>query len=300
MKKTMKIFIAVSLMAIGIAFAKTVYVSGPLESKTFNERSFTRLDIKSQFNVYLTQENEEKIVVETYKNLMPYVVVEKRNQTLNVYLDKDLNRIKWNGKDEVLNVYISVKELEKVELSGACDLYLMSPLVTEDLKISASGASDLELNKINGKSIKIITSGASDIDNADLEAADIYINASGASDGNLEVVAKVLEMIASGASDFDISVDVDDLKISAHGSSDFNARGKTGKFKISLSGSSEMKAYDLISDTVIVDASGGSNCKIHVIKYLDASTSGASTIYYEGKPDKTSIQVSGVSSIKSK
>lgn len=300
MKKTMKIFIVVSLMAIGIAFAKTVYVSGPLESKTFNERSFTRLDIKSQFNVYLTQENEEKIVVETYKNLMPYVVVEKRNQTLNVYLDKDLNRIKWNGKDEVLNVYISVKELEKVELSGACDLYLMSPLVTEDLKISASGASDLELNKINGKSIKIITSGASDIDNADLEAADIYINASGASDGNLEVVAKVLEMIASGASDFDISVDVDDLKISAHGSSDFNARGKTGKFKISLSGSSEMKAYDLISDTVIVDASGGSNCKIHVIKYLDASTSGASTIYYEGKPDKTNIQVSGVSSIKSK
>lgn len=128
----------------------------------------------------------------------------------------------------------------------------------------------------------------------------IYINASGASDGDITVVANVLDMIASGASDFDIDVDVEDLTIRAHGSSDFNAKGKSRTFKINVSGSSEMRAYDLISDTIIVDASGSSNCKVHAIKVIDASSSGASSIYFEGKPDKTTISVSGVSSIKSK
>jgi putative autotransporter adhesin-like protein len=215
-------------------------------------------------------------------------------------LTKKWNRIKWNGKDHLLSLYITAKDLDRINLSGACDLYMETPFETNDLKITASGASDLDLMKIEGNNIKIITSGASDIDNGDLVATKVYINASGASDGDLNIVAKVLDMIASGASDFDIDVDVDDIIVSAHGSSDFRAKGKSKTFKIDVSGSSEMKAYDLISDTVIVEASGSSNCRVHAIKLIDASSSGTSTIYFSGKPDVSKVNVSGVATIKSK
>lgn len=299
MKRKTIIIISAILMA-SFALAKTVVVTGPVESEEYDLRNFNSIDVRSQFDVHMTQGDKEEVVIETYRSLMPYVKVEKEGKRLNIYLDKKLNNIRWNGKDQVLNAYVTVKDIEKISLSGACDLYMKSPLVTEDLKIIASGASDLDLKRIEGNTIKIITSGASDIDEADLVATKVYINASGASDGEISVVAKVLDMIASGASDFDIDVDVDDIMINAHGSSDFNARGKTKTFKVNVSGSSEMRAYDLISDTVIVDASGSSNCKVNAIKVIDASSSGASTIYFVGKPDKTKINVSGVSSIRSK
>jgi len=288
------------VLVTGLVFAKAVTVTGPVESEEYDVRNFKIVDVRSQFDVYMTQGDKEEVVIETYRSLMPYVKVEKEGKRLNIYLDKKLNKIRWNGKDHILSAHVTVKDVEKISLSGACDLYMKSPLVTEDLKISASGASDLDLKRIEGKTIKIVTSGASDIDDADLVATKVYINASGASDGDITVVADVLDMIASGASDFDIDVDVDDIIINAHGSSDFNARGKTKTFKVDVSGSSEMRAYDLISDTVIVDASGSANCKVNATVVIEASSSGASTIYFTGKPEKTKINVSGVSSIKSK
>ncbi len=297
--KALIIFL-VAFFTLGSAFAFKVTAKGPVITKKVIVKSFTKLDVRSQFDVYLTQGDKEELKIKTYESIMPYVDVDQRNGQLMVSLDKKLNNIKWLNRDHILEVHITVKELERVELSGACDLYMMTPLVTEDLKISASGASDLDLMKIEGKNIKIITSGASDIDDGDFDVKKLYINASGASDGNIKVVAEVLDMIASGASDFDIDVNVEELGISAHGSSDFDAKGKSRTFVINVSGSSDMDAFDLTSDTIIVDASGGSVCKINAIKFIDASSSGASSIYYIGKPDKTKIQVSGVSSIQSK
>ncbi len=299
MKKS-KIILALLLVLIGRAFAKYIVATGPEVMEEFNVKNIDVLDVRSQIDVYLTQGNKEEVVIETYKGIMPYVKVEKVGGRLNIFLDRKVHKIKWNGKDEVINAYVTVKNLEKLSLSGACDLYMDSPFKTDEIKISASGASDLDIDKIVGESIKIITSGASDIDNADLEALKVYINASGASDGDIKVVADVLDIIASGASDFDIDVDVKDLTVKAHGASDFDATGSSKTFVINVSGSSDMSAYDLISDTVIVDASGSSNCKVNVVKVIDANSSGTSTIYYKGKPEKVKVDVSGVSSIRFK
>ena len=301
MNKMTKIIIVLTIIMVGFGFAKSVLVTGPLESEEITVKSFSKLDVRSQFDVYLTQGNKEELVIETYKSLRPYIEVEQKNNTLSISFDRKVNKINWAGKDHILKLHITVKDLDKITLSGACDLYMKTDLETKgDLKISASGASDLDMMNIKGNNIKIITSGASDIFNADIFGKKVYINASGASDGDISIIAEIADLIASGASDFDIVVDVDDIKINANGASDFNARGKSKTFTVDVSGSSEMKAYDLVSDTVIIEASGSSSCKVHAIKFIDANSSGASSIYYIGKPDQTRISVSGVSTIKSK
>ena len=304
MKKITKTIMILAILMVGFGFAKTVLVTGPLETEEIKVKSFNKLDVRSQFDVYLTQGDNEELVIKTYRSLRPYIKVKQDNNTLSISFDHKVNKINWGGrknKDRVLDLYITAKDLSKITLSGASDLYMQSDFETEgDLMISASGASDMDMMSIKGNNIKIITSGASDIFDASLFGKKIYINASGASDGEMSIVADIADFIASGASDFDIVVDVDDLKINANGSSDFNARGKTKIFKVDVSGSSEMKAYDLVSDTVIIEASGSSDCRVHAIKVIDANSSGASSIYYIGKPDKTSISVSGVSTIKSK
>lgn len=301
MNKITKIIISLTIIMAGFSFAKSVLVTGPVETEKVKVKSFTKLDVRSQFDVYLTQGNKEELVIETYKSLRPYIKVEQEKNTLKISFDHKVNKIKWSGKDHILNLHITVKDLEKISLSGACDLYMQTNLETKgDLKISASGASDLDMMSIKGKNIKIITSGASDIFNADIFAQKVYINASGASDGDISIVADIVDIIASGASDFDLVIDANSLKINAHGASDFNVKGKTKIFTMDVSGSSEMNAYDLVSDTVIIEASGSSNCKVHATMVIDAKSSGASSIYFVGKPDKIKISVSGVSTIKSK
>jgi len=301
MNKITKIIMILVVVMVGFGFAKSVLVTGPVESEEVKVKSFNRLDVRSQFDVYLTQGNKEELVIETYKSLRPYIKVEQENNTLKISFDRKVNRINWGGKDHVLDLHITVKNLDKISLFGACDLYMETDFETEgDLKISASGASDLNMMSIKGNNVKIITSGASDINNADIFAKKVYINASGASDGDISIVADIVDLIASGASDFDIVVDVDDISINANGASDFNAKGTTKIFTVDVSGSSEMKAYDLVSDTVIIEASGSSDCKVHAVKVIDANSSGASSIYFVGKPDKIEISVSGVSTIKSK
>ena len=301
MNKITKIVIALTIIMVGFGFARSVLVTGPVEPEEIKVKSFSKLDVRSMFDVYLSQGDKEELVIETYKSLRPYIEVEQNNNTLSISFDHKVNKINWGGKDHILKLHITVKDLDKITLSGACDLYMKTDLETKgDLKISASGASDLDMMNIKGNNIKIITSGASDIFNADIFGKKVYINASGASDGDISIIAEIADLIASGASDFDIVVDVDDIKINANGASDFNARGKSKTFTVDVSGSSEMKAYDLVSDTVIIEASGSSSCKVHAIKVIDASSSGASSIYYIGKPDQTKISVSGVSTIKSK
>jgi len=301
MKKITKTIMILAILLVGFGFARSVLVTGPVESETVRVKPFSRLDVRSQFDVYLTQGNKEELVIETYKSLRPYIDVKQDNNTLSISFDHKVNKINWAGKEHLLKLHITVKDLDKITISGACDLYMQTDFETKgDFKISASGASDLDLMRITGNNVKIITSGASDIFNADIFGKTVYINASGASDGDMSIVADIVDFIASGASDFDIVVDVNDISINANGSSDFNARGKSKKFTVDVSGSSEMKAYDLISDTVYIEASGSSDCRVHAIKVIDANSSGASSIYYMGKPEKTTISVSGVSTIKSK
>lgn len=299
--RSKNIFIAIlAFMIASTAFAKVVTASGAIESLEFKVRSFDRLSVRSQFDVYLTQGDKEALRIETYKNLLPYVEIEQDNGTLNISLQRNLNRINWSGKKSYLKVYVTVKDLERLNLSGACDLYMLTDLHANDLKVVANGASDLSLKQILGNDISILTSGASDIDKGNIVANKIYINASGASDGGLVMDAKDIKMITSGASDFTITVNAEAMDIRAVGSSDFVADGNTKSIKVDVSGSSSFRGADLETIIAKIDASGSSHCVINVRESLEASSSGASTIYYGGNPESVSISVSGVSTIRKK
>ncbi len=300
MKQNKLIVIFLSLMLAGMGFAMKLTATGPIQMKNVQVNPFTDLTVRTQFDVYLSQGNEEKLVIETYGSIMPYVDVKQTSDGLVIALDRKVNRINWLTRDRILKLYITVRDIEKLKLSGACDLYMQTDFHVDDLRIDASGASDLDLKAITGKNIKINTSGASDIKNGEFKVETIYINASGASDADVSIEANEVEIIASGASDFDLEVSTESLKINASGSSDFIVEGNSKFLKADLSGSSNLKARDLKAETIVIDASGSSDCRLYVTKSLTASSSGASSIYYTGSPQQTSFDVSGVSSIKSK
>ncbi|MDZ7796232.1 MAG: head GIN domain-containing protein [Candidatus Marinimicrobia bacterium] len=299
-KKILSVIILISLVLVNTGYAKRIYARGGLETKEVRVRSFVKLDVRTQIDVYLSQGNEEKLVIETYESIMPHVNVDQKGKTLNVYLDRNINRILWQNRSHMLKVFITVKDIEEIKLSGNCDLIMQTELSVKDLKIDASGASDLSLKKISGENIKIDASGASDIKNAEFEAASLYINASGASDANVWARAKKVTIISSGASDFDLVTEGETCALRSSGASDFDVSGTCNYLRVNFSGASDLEAMALKSRDVKVDASGSSHVRVYASEKLDANCSGMSTIHYTGNPGTLSTNVSGLSSIKSK
>ena len=294
------LFLLCGLVTGMLCYGFGIAVQGPVEKKEFELGAFKKIEVQTQYNVYLQQGDREQITVETYKSIMPYVTVRKNAYGLVVSLDRKLRNIRWMNHDKVLNVYITVKDLEEIRLSGACDLHMLNDLRSDQIQIRASGASDLFLKKINGKEIRILTSGASDIKHGELIAnKKIYINSSGACDAFLSLNAPEIEIIASGSSDFDLEVQAGVLMLKSSGSSDFDVRGRVTRLLASISGSSMLQAEALYTEDVDISTSGTSESRVYVTGYLKAESSGTASIYYTGEPRETSFRISGISSIRS-
>lgn len=294
-----KIIILLVVVFFTAAEAKIITAGGDLVKKEISASSFDRLDVRTQIDVYLSQGGQEKAYIESYENILSWVESEEKNMELMVRLDRRVTRINWLGRPKILKLYITVKDLKRLDLSGACDLYMQTPFQVADFNLNASGASDLHMQPVKGEDIRIYCSGASDISNAVFDLHSFYLNTSGSSDAEISMKAVSAEFITSGASDIDLEINCRKLKINASGASDFGIYGECDELKASISGASSLLAENLRTRIADIDVSGNSECRVYASESLKAGSSGTSSIYYRGNPPKTSFSVSGLSSIKS-
>lgn len=201
---------------------------------------FHAIKISNAFDVYITQGNEEAVAVSAstaeYRNNIKTSV---ENGTLIIRFDNEKKFWKgWNGDKVKLKTYISVKKLDKLSVSGACDVFMEEGISADDLMISFSGASDLK-GKINAKNLVVDINGASDITLAGT-VADLKVEASGASDfKGFELVTNYCEAKASGASSVSITVNKE-LSANASGASDVRFKGEGLIRDIKTSGASSV------------------------------------------------------------
>ena len=132
---------------------------------------------------------------------------------------------------------------------------------TENLDVTASGASSVELVKISAGDVSLVVSGASNV-TGDIEANKMELEASGASTVQLK-----------GSAD----------SIAADGS-----------------GASHLKLADLKVGNANIILSGASDCTVNLDGKLDAELSGASTLEYIGEPTLGNMDISGASKLKRK
>ena len=154
--------------------------------------TFNAVKISGAQDVFLMNGDQYSIVIETHENLLEHISVVIQNDMLwfEYKKIKDYNKLKF---------YITTPEYKKVLVSGASDVRSIDTLVGDHLRISSSGASDVNL-LVNYQSIKSSASGASDITLTG-SAVSHVIEAGGASN----VIAKTLVtettvLRASGAS----------------------------------------------------------------------------------------------------
>jgi hypothetical protein len=222
------------LVVGGILFAQQVHDPN---AEIREAKSFHGINVSSSFDVYIDQSNVEAVAVSASEiKYRDHIKVEVKNGIL--YVGFDSKGMNWNSGKKKLKAYISFNQIDKLTVSGACDVFITGTIKVDELSINQSGASDLK-GKLDVKKLSVDLSGASDITISG-SAVQLDVEASGASDfRGFDLVTDICDVRASGASDIKITVNKE-LSAHASGASDVRYKGNGVIRDIKSSGSSSV------------------------------------------------------------
>lgn len=196
MKTTLSItnlLIMLSLVLVTLSGCQGGIVgNGKVETRDEKIGNFTRLDISGNFHVILQPSDKPYLRMELDENLFDIVKVIEEGSTLRI--ETRLNILQARQK----KLYIGIKDLSKMELSGSIKMVSDSVLRLESLNILVTGAGRLDF-EIEAKSLKLDLSGASECDFKG-KVNDLSIHLSGAGDFDaLDLIANNVDVDLSGA-----------------------------------------------------------------------------------------------------
>jgi hypothetical protein len=199
--------------------------------------NFHGISVSSAFDVYLSQSDEEAVAVSAKETkYRDNIIVEVKDGIL--YIKYDNKGLKWTKGNKDLKAYISFKNIDKLNISGACDVFITGTLKADALTINQSGASDLK-GIVDAKKLTVDLSGASDVTLTGT-ATQLDVEASGASAfKGFDLATDICNAKASGASDIKITVNKE-LSARASGASDVRYKGTGVITDIKTSGASSV------------------------------------------------------------
>lgn len=229
----------VTVLLLGLLLGAGLYaqkINDP-NAEVREAKNFHGISVSSAFDVYLDQSNEEAVAVSASETkFRDRISVEVKDGIL--YIGCDNKGMSWGSGNKKLKAYISFKQIDKLSISGACDVFINGQLKADELTIRQSGASDLK-GRIDVKKLSVDLSGASDVTLSG-NAAQLDVEASGASNfKGYELVTDICNATASGASDIKVTVNKE-LSARATGASDVRYKGNGVIRDMKSSGSSSV------------------------------------------------------------
>lgn len=228
----------VLLFATTISFTRCQYVgpgvegNGQISKETRNISSFDQIEVSGGFTVILTQGLTENVEIEADENLFDLITTEVRGGVLDISSKENIK-----GSRDV-KIYVEVKDLTRVQLSGAVDLRSGNDLTFDRLAINGSGASSLDLT-LQVTSLEAELSGANDITLVG-KAKDFYAKLSGASDlKSFDFEVNNAEIKVTGAGDARVSAS-ETLKVNISGAGSVTYKGDP-RIEQNISGAGSLK-----------------------------------------------------------
>ena len=185
------------------------------QKRTIDVSSFSELSLGIPATLYLKQGSSESVEIECDDEIFDKIEVEQRSDELVIKKEGKWN---WNDgwrKSEV-TIYVTMKEIEEISVSGSGNIESKGTLKTEDLRLAISGSGDMEL---------------------DIESDDLDLRISGSGSLSLNGEAKEAEAKISGSGKVkaeDLSVNIFEASISGSGSCYITA---TDEVNANISGS---------------------------------------------------------------
>jgi hypothetical protein len=216
---------------------KNLVFDANAEARTVS--GFTAVEVSGAIDLYISQGNVEAAAVSASSpDALARIRTEVKNGTLHIYFDgKGWNWKTWNNNK--MKAYITFKDLNRIEASGACNVKSTEAIKVADMRISLSGASDFT-GELAVSNLKLEASGASNF-KIKGSAEKMQIDASGACNVKAyELNTNYAKIDASGASNVRITVNKE-MSAEASGGSNIYYRGDGLIRNISTGGGASVK-----------------------------------------------------------
>ena len=215
-KLTMKTFRKLSIILIAIVLGANIQSFAFSSEKTENRnlKNFNAIKISSGIDLYLRMGETEEVKVVADGDIIDKVITEVKDGTLKIYMKQNNN---WNwGITKSRKVYVSVKELVRLDASSGSDVNSENTLTGESLEVKASSGSDVNLDihyknfsvdassgsdaRISGKTknLKVEASSGSDVKAQYLESVICKVSVSSGSDATVNVSEELYANASSG------------------------------------------------------------------------------------------------------
>ncbi len=202
-------------------------------------KGFHAIEVSNGIDLYLSRGEKEQVAV-TAKNpgWRDRIRTEVVDGVLKIYVKKE-DRFQWRNSQK-MKVYISFLNLDRLNASGASDIFVDGEIAGANLSIGLSGASDFR-GSVRVDQLELDQSGASDAAIRGTVAGVTTIHTSGASNiKGYELSTDSCVAHASGASDIKITVHKE-IDTQASGASSVHYRGNPTVEKIHSTGASSVK-----------------------------------------------------------
>lgn len=285
-------------------FARSIAGNGKVVKVQKEVSLFKEIQASGIFKLIIRQGEFAPLTLETDENIIPLITTDVSRGRLQLGLKGDVNNL------TTLTVYISIPELEKLELDGAASASLENKFTSGSFRLKISGASKVSVSDFTTKEMNIDLSGATKL-TGKFDANNFIAHNSGASKGVIEGafenmildtdgaskteidvrVAKSVKLSASGTGKLTGNITAESITARASGASAIILTGSCKKQDLEASGSSLINMSKVDSDESSISASGASRIEVGRTSVTKMQSSGAASLKTAGAIKRKTITI---------
>jgi len=176
-----------------LAFTLTSWAQ---EKQTRNVGDFTSISFGISGDLYLTQGNSTKVVIEGDEEDLEKIQTEVSGDRLRIYTKN--NSWNWSWSNSKIKVYITVKNFDGLNVSGSGDAVSDGVIRGGDVKLSVSGSGSMDM-KLEATTLDMGISGSGSISlRGKAVSSDLSISGSGKLDA-ADFIVETVEVHISGS-----------------------------------------------------------------------------------------------------
>ncbi len=229
----MKLKLATFLLLFGVA------VLSMAQGRKISVDDFDELIFGLPGRLYLTQGDTEKVEIDCSDDQFDEIEIENRGGRLYIR-NRDSNRWGWRGfRGGDITVYVTMKDIRRLDVSGSGDLIGENTFVTGDLDVALSGSGSLSID-VEGDDMAFRISGSGNMEIAgQADEVDAKISGSGKIRAD-DLRATVLDASISGSGSIYMTVE-EEIYSNISGSGNVYYKGDPDRVRSNASGSGKTR-----------------------------------------------------------
>ena len=192
---------------------------GPIETEIRSVSDFSEIVADGSIDVTVVKDNEYKVVLTGYGNLIPIFETKVNGDRLTLQYENRYH----NVRNDNLEIEVHTPYVEKLVLNGSGDAVITSGFVQEKIEGKINGSGNISVNNCEVTTLTADINGSGTFKSTSTEADNVFTYISGSGDIYVHV-NEFLKVRSSGSGDVWYSGDPDITDIDISGSGDVHKK----------------------------------------------------------------------------